>query len=318
MAYKADSYVKEDSKDAKGGSSSMMDSLNDRLAQDLRAQVRRLGCFPINSPPWVEMVESLNHLARVSTMESDLPQAKEDATLWETDEAAVRFILEDGKLNLCIRAMIEFRENVHRDRDSGNKLGFLQMTNDFERGLGSLLKNAWLHIEAVQISDLTAFGAHISDILEYGLQDSGKRLDQLCSDGLIEEVQEGYVFSYLHQFLKDIEAVTETRIMPSIRVNNIFMNMVKTLLHDKVKAGGFTPSMMSKAVETLSFIVQTEDFATYRDEYVGGEHSSSNLQHLLIFKSEVLAPMLKELPMERKRLLRPLSDAIDKTKRLNK
>ena len=118
MAYKADLYCKEDSKDAKGGTSSMMDSLNARLAQDLRAQVRRLGCFPVYSPPWVEMVESLNHVAQVSSMESNLPQAKEDATLWETDEAAVRFILEDGKLNLCVRAMIEFRASVHSDSES--------------------------------------------------------------------------------------------------------------------------------------------------------------------------------------------------------
>ena len=94
--------------------------------------------------------------------------------------------------------------------------------------------------------------------------------------------------------------------------------MVKILLHEKVKDGGFSSSTMQKAVEALSFIVQTEDYATYRDAYVGGEHSASNLQHLLIFKSEILTPMLKELPMERKRQLRPLGDAIDETKRLNK
>lgn len=314
---KAESYVRDDSKAQVKGSDAM-DSLNERLAQDLRAQIRRLGCFPVYSPPWVEMVESLNHLARVSSMESDLPQAKEDATLWETDEAAVRYILEDGKLNLCARAMIEFRANMHSEPDNASKLGFEKAAGDFERGLGSLLRNAWLHIEAIQISDLTALGTHIAEVLQHGLKDDGKRIEEVCSNGTYDEVQEGYVLCYLHQILKDIEAVGEIRIMPSIRAQGVFMNVVRTLLHEKVRAGGLTPDNMAKAVEVLSFIVQTEDYATYRDEYVGGEQAAFNLQHLLLFKSEILAPMLKELPMEKKRTLRPLGDAIDKVKRLNK
>lgn len=35
------------------------------------------------------------------SQEQRLPKAKADATLWECEELALRYLLEDGKLNLC-------------------------------------------------------------------------------------------------------------------------------------------------------------------------------------------------------------------------
>lgn len=71
------------------------------------------------SDPWFEMAESFGRIANVSDMESKLPSAKSDATLWETEEQALRFLLEDGKLNLCLRNLIDFKELQIRTRRSG-------------------------------------------------------------------------------------------------------------------------------------------------------------------------------------------------------
>ena len=105
----------------------------------------------------------------------------------------------------------------------------------------------------------------------------------------------------------------ESRIMPIIRSKGIFMNLIHSImsLHK-----GFSGTLMQNALETLSFIVQSEDFATYREEYVGDGDAGFNIDLLTELQKEVLKPVMKEIPMERKKALRPLNDAIDKTKRL--
>jgi hypothetical protein len=327
MSSKAEQYAKADSAPSKG--EAQMEVLNARLTQDLRTQIRRLGAFPVYSSTWMEMVESLNHIGSVSTMESSLPQAKEGATLWETEEQAIRFILEDGKLNLCVRAMIDFRSNWHSGDHRTQQNGFKQAVADFEKGLGSLLKNAWLHIEAIQITDMNAFCRHIGDVLVYGLQNNAARLHELLDTGSFADTQEGYLYHYLHLFLRDVEATGEARLMPYLRLNGIFMGCVRSLALPKMQQH-MPSALKEKALGVLSLMVLTEDFSTYRDEYVGvggvggdtdadaDTEARANLELLLVLKRDVLGPVLKdkELSMDRKRALRPLGDAIDKAKRL--
>ena len=69
---------------------------------------------------------------------------------------------------------------------------------------------------------------------------------------------------------------------------------------------------MLKACEALSIIVQTEDYNTYREEYI----SSADLENFLDFKKEVLTPLQSKLAADQRRLVRPMGDAIDKSKRL--
>ena len=52
----------------------------------------------------------LFRLAGIAELESNLAQPKENATLWETEEQAIRYLIEDGKLNLCLRCMINYKE----------------------------------------------------------------------------------------------------------------------------------------------------------------------------------------------------------------
>ena len=311
MSAKEDRYIKADVKgDSKGGG---MEDLNKRLADDLRAEVRRLGNYPVFSPTWIEMVESLNRIANVSNMEMNLPQAKENATLWETEEQAIRFVLEDGKLNLCVRAMVTFRAHIFTIRNSKELLGFDKCIDDFEKGMGSLLKNAWLHIEAIQITDMPAFLEHINNVLLHGLDDNGARFKEIIDRDKLEQVQEGFLYYYLHLFLKDVEVVGEGRIMPTIRSLGLYMNLVHSIVRF---SKSFSEVMLGKALETLSFIVQCEDFATYREEYLGDDNAGFNLEVHLELQKDILKPLMKELSIEQKKLLRPLNDSIDKTKRL--
>ncbi len=63
------------------------------------------------------MAEIFGRVAHISDVESQLPASKKgDATLWETEEQALRFLLEDGKLNLCLRILIEFKTRQTESR----------------------------------------------------------------------------------------------------------------------------------------------------------------------------------------------------------
>jgi hypothetical protein len=110
---KSDRYSSKEEKDELG-------SLATRLALDLRKHIRSLGSFPILSDPWIEMADVLGRIANISDMESKLPSGKDDATLWETEEQALRYLIEDGKLNLCLRNMIDFKQQQRRERAVGS------------------------------------------------------------------------------------------------------------------------------------------------------------------------------------------------------
>lgn len=66
------------------------------------------------------MAEVFGRMATISDMESKLSAGKNDsATLWETEEQALRYLLEDGKLNLCLRSLVEFKKSQTESRMRG-------------------------------------------------------------------------------------------------------------------------------------------------------------------------------------------------------
>jgi hypothetical protein len=73
------------------------------------------GNHVIFSDAWCEMANTCGRIAKISDMESTVAASKADATLWETEEQALRYLLEDGKLNLCLRNMISYKDD-QRDR----------------------------------------------------------------------------------------------------------------------------------------------------------------------------------------------------------
>lgn len=116
------------------------DSIGEKLAADLRRSIRHLVIanavrfivnlviilvfalqdnYPVLSDPWIDMAEVFGRVAHISEVESALPSTKKDATLWETEEQALRFLMEDGKLNLCLRILIEFKIRQIDSRKEG-------------------------------------------------------------------------------------------------------------------------------------------------------------------------------------------------------
>ena len=76
-----------------------IEALSSKLSADLRHHIRRIELHPVLSEQWLAMADTAGRIATVSEAEGKLPREHEEATLWETEEAALRFVLEDGKVS---------------------------------------------------------------------------------------------------------------------------------------------------------------------------------------------------------------------------
>ena len=82
-SYKSDKYSSKSSKD---NDVDELEVLTEKLSQDLRKHIRQLSNYPILSDGWIEMAEIFGKIANISDMESKLAGAKNEGTLWETEE----------------------------------------------------------------------------------------------------------------------------------------------------------------------------------------------------------------------------------------
>lgn len=98
--------------------------------------------------------------------------------------------------------------------------------------------------------------------------------------------------------------------MPLVRQKRTFMlgcEFLSKFGHNLTKA------INVKIAESLALLADTEDFQTYREEYID---LNSTDPDILIDLSSLLDEFLSDF--ETKRRIRPLIDAINKTKRLTK
>ncbi len=143
----------------------------------------------------------------------------------------MRFLLEDGKLNLCLRNLIEFKQGQTKARKAERgamvntpiysmclavyycnvvQIDFVNECDKFEKGLGTIMRNAWLHVEVLQTTDLPALINHIADVLEAALE-LPRVIDALVKQGDLHQRQEVLVFYYLFGVIKHIEDIGEHR-----------------------------------------------------------------------------------------------------------
>lgn len=254
------------------------------------------------------MADIFGRVAHISNVESSLPSSKQDATLWETEEQALRFLLEDGKMNLCARILIEFKAaQIESRRDNrGPMIDYTRECDKFEKGLGVILRNAWQHIEVLQTTDIHAVLGHIAAVLTANLQQNTLIHDLLRNSDVYQR-QEMLVFQYLHDMLKNVEEIKESRLMPIIRENRLFMKIVQNL---NEFAADIIPKQKLLIATALALLVDTEDFIIHRDQYIT---CREDVEDLVRCKEQVLTTLMTDL--EKKRVIRPLVDSIDKAKR---
>jgi hypothetical protein len=170
-----------------------LEVLSDKLAADLRVNVRSIASYPLFSEQWLNMADIFGRIATVSDMESKLSGSKSDsnATLWETEEQALRYIIEDGKLNLCLKNIEEYKIHQRKLRFEGKKIpnDIEDKCNKFERGISVVLRNAWSHIEALQTTELASLIIHIGNVIVASMENP-KIISDIAVSGELHQRQE--------------------------------------------------------------------------------------------------------------------------------
>lgn len=250
-----------------------LEVLNERLTRDLRKQIRELNIQPVLTDQWFYMAEVVDRLRGISDAEAKLPKEKKNGTLWETEELALRYILEDGKLNVCLRMLSDF-SNFEQQRvrsRSGSPLSPEQehKMDMFEKGLGQVLRNTWKYEEAVQTTDVPLLLTHIATVIDMATQWPNEKLERAMKLEDLQDRQEIQVINYLHDMLELSGGgkLDEYRFMPTVRNLELFGKLARFL---KVNAdkGVLRDMDLLVGFETLSLLADTEDFGTYEDDFL--------------------------------------------------
>ena len=89
-------------------------------------------------------------------------------------------------------------------------MNFTDQCDKFEKGLGSILRNAWQHVEAIQTTDLYALINYITDVLQFTI-DNPTYIESLLKSDDLNQRQEILVFYYLLGLFKNVEQIKESR-----------------------------------------------------------------------------------------------------------
>lgn len=286
--------------------------LSEKLTQDLRKSIRLIGSCDILSPEWIEIAEIFERIAQVSDLESKLSSEKNDKTLWETEEQSLRFLLEDGKLNISLQSLIDFKmRQIFLNRNNDQTMNTIHC-HKFEKGLGIVLRNAWNHIEALQTTNIPNLIRYCGEILSHIVIFPENHFIYFCDINNVN-FQESLVFSYIDNIMHFVHDLGEQRVMPYIRECEIISALISTLFLNNDK-NSITRSLVIKISCIIAQIFSTEDYLTNRKLYLHVPSIKSQFLNLLEDKKSSVHQYVNN--EENRKVFRELSDESRRIKRL--
>ncbi|CEL96833.1 unnamed protein product [Vitrella brassicaformis CCMP3155] len=159
-----------------------------------RRCTRQIQRVPIMTHEWFHLVDNIEHLYRLASLESLMPHVEtmkeaengsravgraSEGTLWDQDirEDVIRIMVEEAKVNLCLRLLHEFKQLQNRpdemdrhidracDKEGMPKSTVLSRMAAFEEALGLLLRQGFTHVETLQLTDVPLIARHIELVL---------------------------------------------------------------------------------------------------------------------------------------------------------
>ena len=121
------------------------------------------------------------------------------------------------------------------------------------------------------------------------------------------QLQEILVIDYLVIMMRNVESLSEARVMPIIRERQIFLLLVRFLLTHHTH---LEPSLCLTTIHALALICETEHFATYKNDYINGKE---DVEMLLALRRDCLSTY--QTDFQRRKLMKPLNDYIDLLRR---
>ena len=251
-----------------------LDHLSKELAGRLRKNVQKIAPASAFTKDWVDMIHALADISNIAMMEHRLPRSDADATLWEGDELTVRFLLEEGKLNLCLRLINEYSLQMRAHllgtkacdewaAGAGARVGldadaFKAKLVQFEQSLGSLLDCALQHVEATQTIEVPLLLEHVALVLRSAAESPAPE------SAYFERTQPFYVLRYLESLGKrmDGDQRFEDQVTGLVAQHGIVPSAIGHLL---AYANELGPAGQTSAVVFLAKLFDSEDFHTNED-----------------------------------------------------
>ena len=244
----------------------------------LRDMVASINACDVLSPHWIDNVDRMQAISSEAISSQSTASARTPAaavtTLWDRDELAVRFLLEEGKLNLCLRLLSDYQVFVQRPRLDdiilGAKITDLKgqvlsqsaarsALDDFEFYMGLLLSCALRAPEAVQTLDISLLVTHIATVFNHGIS-----CPELFAAPDIARKQVSVCFLYLRELFKYTDGHSGDRIMQLVQQHEVGNCMAK-VLH---AATSWPKNILAVACSCLSALMATEQYCTHPDRYL--------------------------------------------------
>ncbi|CAE7251566.1 unnamed protein product [Symbiodinium sp. CCMP2592] len=291
-----------------------------------RKCVRNIHQYPVLSAEWIALVDSLKQLSRLVQLEGRMPvnpkvleaQGRDmdsEGTLWdqETHENAIRILVEEAKVNLCLRMMYDFKrwqqnpaerqatiEEAIKAYDS-TEMQLDQKCIQFEECLGTLLRKAFMHVETLQLMDIPLLIEHCVFILQACFSTLGDSLGEA-------RLQESVVLYYFSSLMKHAEALNNSELLARSRE---FQLVELAVSHFLRFAEQFPEDLKYSLAEGLAAMADNEDFMTEWESFFPSPDAKATF---LMLQEKLTAPILEEKP-EKRREIRPLLDFFNAIKR---
>mmetsp|Transcript_84315 Transcript_84315/g.235257 ORF Transcript_84315/g.235257 Transcript_84315/m.235257 type:complete len:331 (-) Transcript_84315:230-1222(-) len=313
---------------AQGDEGGDADRSSRMCAETGRRCVKHIHAYPVLSLEWITLVDSLKQLARLVHLDGVLPtnsrlseargrDQDSKGTLWdqEANETAIRILVEEAKVNACLRIMIDYkkwqydeltrtetiREQLQSTHMSEAKLEVV--TIQFEEALGMLLFRAFQHVETLQLMDITMLIEYISMVLDYSLVN----LAGGDSTELDPKRQEAMVMLYFSSTMRHAEQINNAELLARCRDLQV---PNKAVMHVLKFVDQYPDGMAVAVAEGFAALADNEDFSTNWPDFFLGEDMRPDLalkQRFLELEARLAEPLLAANPLKRKDI-RPLLD----------
>jgi len=299
-----------------------------------RKCVRNIQQYPILSVEWIALVDSLKQLTRLVQLEGRMPantkvseaqgrNTDSDGTLWdqEAHENAIRILVEEAKVNLCMRMMTDYkawqydpaRKQQTMQEAIGaydfNEVQLEQKCRMFEESMGVLLMKAFLHVETLQLMDIPMLIEHLCFIMRKASE--GR---DASSAPFASKVQECLVTFYFSSLMKFSEELNNKELLAKAREQGLVHLAIYHVLNTTTEC----PSdILHVTAEGFSALCDNEDFRTEWQSFFTNEHGQLDIQKkdlFLMLEERVVNQVLGTNPEKRKDL-RPLTDFFNVVKR---
>jgi len=289
-----------------------------------RNYIKQIKSVAILSPEWITLANNMEQLGRLSQMESHLPNEKVtsgqegrtegEGTLWDQSahEETIRVLVEEAKVNLCIRLMNEFKrwdykpdlreETINKsiERYKADEAMLERNAQCFEDNLGILLVRAFAHVETLQLCDIPLIFEHILMVLKH-VEENAE------SKSFSPKSQEKVAIYYYAYILKYTEQLNTAEIFGRLKELDLIHEANRYL------AANFVP--LETLVEVMigyAALCDDEDFLSdWKSFFPTQEHKQSFLE------LDKLAQKMLAHYEEKIREIRPLLDFLKKLERTN-